>query len=72
MSNNNGWISVEERLPADGTSVLIAILHKYSNVPHEYSLAYVYYKHSKWLQGTHHLIKPTHWMQLPEPPEVTK
>lgn len=32
------WIDIKDKLPMKGQKVLIAILHKYSNMPWEYSI----------------------------------
>lgn len=60
------WISVEERLPESGGSVLI-----YS--PCGGVAEGTYSEHYKrWVQYRWSVFEPevTHWMPLPEPPEV--
>ena len=60
------WIPVEERLPEPGETVLVwhhgeaqmAWLNHFTN-----GVAY-------FVRDTHYNFEPTHWMPLPEPPEV--
>lgn len=56
------WISVEERLPEEGSCVLA-----YSEFGIGYSICVKYYRHKRfWNDGGESV---THWMPLPEPPK---
>jgi hypothetical protein len=67
LRNERQWISVSEQLPESGETVLvwhygdvqIAWLNHFTN-----GVAY-------FVRDTHYNFEPTHWMKLPEPPEVT-
>lgn len=58
------WISVEDRLPVDMGTVLIA---------HKGGVSFGWYNGAYWEKGAatkHREIKTvTHWMPLPEPPK---
>lgn len=65
------WIPVDERLPDDEAEALIAFEDRSIGV------AYAVFHHveedgsQKWTDGNGFELKqPTHWMPLPEPPEV--
>lgn len=65
------WISVEDRLPNEGANVLVYIPFRGSH------LHYVSYMESGlWyvptMYGRSSLNDITHWMPLPQPPEVEK
>lgn len=57
------WISVEERLPEDGQRVLVCSLYDLQNIG--WLLG-----DGRWQIKTSYPDTPTHWMPLPEPPEV--
>ena len=66
------WISVEEKLPEINTKVLVR--YKHAGEPNKLSTAFDYLRVSSlvptmfiWCQ---HPLRVTHWMPLPEPPEV--
>ena len=62
------WISVEDKMPEDGTSVLI-----YGNLLNEDSkgTSCGYYYGEKWtiVFSTFKCLCITHWQPLPEPPK---
>lgn len=66
------WISVKERLPEINTKVLVR--YKHTGEPHKRSTAFDYLYVSATnpvvFNWTQHPCRVTHWMPLPEPPEV--
>lgn len=69
------WIPVSERLPEDGVAVLVAFTENPKDID---ILTAKYYKHYAGFGGLDnwwniegwHTGNVTHWMPLPEPPEV--
>lgn len=64
----SGWISCSERMPEDNVDVLVyddGILIARYNADEKYT--------SGWMESfeCYPLTNVTHWMPLPEPPEVT-
>jgi hypothetical protein len=66
------WIPVSEDLPDDESEVLVCFADRSLGV------TAAVFRHveddgtQKWTDGDHEELKqPTHWMPLPEPPEVT-
>lgn len=59
------WISVDERLPEEGTDVL----GYYPDGCCEVVMYNASLKEFKRLEGEWPGCDPTHWMELPEPPE---
>lgn len=59
------WISVEERLPVDLGTVLVA---------NKAGVSFAHFNGAYWEKGAATKHKPiktiTHWMPLPTPPEV--
>ena len=69
------WIPVGERLPEDGESVLIAVDSAFAPYCHVYE-AFHHSAATQWatanglyFHGVEY-ARVTHWMPLPEPPEV--
>lgn len=69
------WIPVSERLPEDGESVLIAVDSAFAPYCHVYE-AFHHSAATQWatanglyFHGVEY-ARVTHWMPLPEPPEV--
>lgn len=71
-----GWVSVEDRLPEIKKDVLL-----YYTIPHKdgkyeyYEVGFLdsvtnggTYKHAEWRSKEYDVIKPTHWRPLPAPP----
>ena len=70
------WIPVSERLPEDGESVLIAVDSAFAPYCHVYE-AFHHSAATQWatanglyFHGVEY-ARVTHWMPLPEPPEVS-
>ena len=71
------WIPVSDRLPEDGVAVLVAFTENPKDID---ILTAKYYKHYAGFGGLDnwwniegwHTGNVTHWMPLPEPPEVTE
>ena len=62
-----GWIAVTERLPPMGERVMIAsATGKWIGVGERDIIG----SHEYWSDDGEELNEPTHWMPLPEPPEV--
>ena len=70
------WISVEERLPAQSGNYLICFRCRGSDAEEVYvssTFCYAEGESPRWdAQVIRDDIKITHWMPLPEPPEVNK
>jgi hypothetical protein len=66
LEQDNGWISVKDRMPEDDVSILICSKRKtiskatYSSSMERYNIADSDYWYNE--------LDVTHWMQLPEPP----
>jgi hypothetical protein len=66
------WISVEDRLPADG-EVIMCWAGEGKN-QRKNLLQLVTYVQNKWIYGSYSnfIGGVTHWMPLPEPPEESE
>lgn len=66
--NNGGWVSVEDRLPENGTPVLIC------NKQWDYSVVANYAGCGVWINTWEQRMTftPTHWQPLPEAPKGEK
>ena len=59
-----GWICVDEKLPPHNDDVLVY-------VPTDGSFR-AWYDHGTWLSHENHIVnKVTHWMPMPEPPQIS-
>lgn len=65
MRKKSGWISVKDRLPDDERRVLVSCRTKKG----QQSVNLAYYWNGYW-HGQGSMAGVTHWMPLPEPPEV--
>ncbi len=67
------WIPVSERLPEDCERVLVRARNSPQNLPRR---AFYTYRNGKWvndevdIDNVYSNLSVTHWMALPEPPEV--
>ena len=64
------WIPVTERLPERADEVLIAYREEYDDWTEEYAVSTATYMPRAGRWDYDHL-KITHWMPLPEPPDLT-
>jgi len=69
------WISVEDRLPEDGTDCLIAILSRFENASARFLVRTATYKensHYHWEGDRCHSVEaPTHWIPFPQAPAIS-
>lgn len=59
------WISVEDKMPEDGTEVYASWSFDSNDGPHQ-SLAS--YAGAEWITDWDGVQEVTHWMPLPDPP----
>ncbi|MCP3968523.1 MAG: DUF551 domain-containing protein [Lentisphaerae bacterium] len=65
------WIKIKDKLPDDGETVLIAILHRYDNAPWKYSGVEALYKNGRWIgERNHSYATPEYWRPWPKLPFV--
>lgn len=66
--NNGGWIPVTERIPADGSDILV-----YCDDGEESRIVACNYDNGVWFDCVFNTVMVfkniTHWMPLPEPPK---
>lgn len=62
------WISVTDRLPADGQQVIVCHKTVYSNAPSVQSVSCAMFRHGDWHANGHGLYTPTHWQPMPAAP----
>lgn len=67
IKDNNGWISVDERLPPLGLKNIVCCQTKTGHR----SINLAWFDGQSW-HGTGSMAGVTHWMPLPELPEVIK
>jgi hypothetical protein len=60
------WISVDESLPEQGQRVIAVLPVGYDLIP---EVREMYYEDGEWSNDRGHW-NVSHWMRLPEPPEV--
>jgi len=64
QGSHANWVSVKDRLPEDGRSVLLAFPSGFMCVGRKM-------RHGEWHNGQGEVRDVTHWMPLPEPPKET-
>lgn len=64
--DKENWISIEDRLPNAGDTVLAYVKHNYSD---DGFRAYRVYEFDEYFLGMGNLCEVTHWQPLPEPPK---
>lgn len=70
LEQNNGWISVKDRLPDDKKQYLICGLHGRIDIAYYQPMGDKFSNHEPFWQGsTRRFTIVTHWRPLPEPPE---
>jgi Protein of unknown function (DUF551) len=62
------WIATADRLPDDDMCVLVFVPDQNDQV----WLGYISSEHGEWLCVSGSTCEPTHWMELPEPPVLSK
>ena len=64
------WISVEERLPETRGTYIAHIVHRYNKADSYSRMCIEYFDTEDMWTFLHDVYEVTHWMPLPEPPEV--
>lgn len=63
------WVSVDDRLPEEKVDCIVHYKHAYCNNDGYWAIGICFYDGEKFRIDL--AYKVTHWMPLPEPPEVT-
>lgn len=70
LEQDNGWISVKDRLPDDKKRYLICGLHGRIDIAYYQPMGDKFSNHESFWQGSNcRFTVVAHWMPLPEPPE---
>ena len=64
------WISVDDRLPEESVNCIVHYKHAYCDNDDYWEIGFCCYDGEKFLFGP--AYKVTHWMQMPNPPEMGK
>lgn len=64
------WISVDERLPENSLRALVRVIHSYNHTDGYAEIAMSYFVNGRWEDIPPKYYDVTHWMPLPELPEV--
>ena len=64
------WISVEDRLPEEKVNCIVHYRHAYCGNDGYWAIGFCFYDGEKFKFDP--AYKVTHWMPIPEPPEVDK
>ena len=66
------WISVEERLPEQNGIYLAHVVHRYCKIDSYWRVCIEYFGIEGTWDSLADIYEVTHWMPLPEPPEVSE
>ena len=64
------WISVNDRLPEEKVNCIVHYKHDYCNNDGYWAIGFCFYDGEKFRIDLGY--KVTHWMPMPEPPEMEK
>lgn len=64
------WISVKDRLPENSLRALVRVIHSYNHTDGYAEIAMSYFVNGRWEDIPPKYYDVTHWMPLPELPEV--
>ena len=71
LGQNNGWISVKDRMPDDKKQYLICRINGRIDIAYYQPMGDKFSNHEPFWQGsTRRFTIVTHWRPLPEPPEM--